>query len=183
MKSSVLDLSELLFELEESTVPAPAAPAAPEGRKLPSFFNVAAYEASLAASGAVEAFESGPEVWTAEDLSVAIFQAADAALPNGAAFVISSSTGKDSTLLTAIYFLYVEAQAKLGRPVRKAVIAIADTGSEFPTMKSRMRSERDAINLYAKANGLDLRAKIVMPPGQGPPHPPLRRQRFRAPEA
>lgn len=144
-----------------------------------------AYVEALTKSKAWSAFNDNPNrgVGAALELTSAIYQAADKALPPGAAFVINSSTGKDSTVMLLGYTWALAEWRTRGDVIRPCVVAIADTASEFPEMQMRMFAEVEAINRYGAQLGIPLTAEIVRPPvkhrllveilGNGKPMPKL----------
>jgi 3'-phosphoadenosine 5'-phosphosulfate sulfotransferase (PAPS reductase)/FAD synthetase len=132
---------------------------------VPAQFNIHAYRESIEASPAYLAYSRG-EPYNKRDLSWAILAATALALPKNAALIINSSTGKDSSLMTALVIDWMRTNQKEGRPLRQTVVGISDTGSEFPEMAIRMRTEAEAINAYADQNKLPLKAEIVGPPSK-----------------
>jgi 3'-phosphoadenosine 5'-phosphosulfate sulfotransferase (PAPS reductase)/FAD synthetase len=77
--------------------------------------------------------------------------------------LINSSTGKDSTAMTAVLIAALKKRTKNGLKNPKVKIAIADTGSEFPEIALRMLHEAESINAYAKNNNLNLSVSINGP--------------------
>ena len=122
------------------------------------------YLAILKASPALAEFENNPLPATAMDLSAAMFDAMDLVLPPGVAFILNSSTGKDSTVTCQAYIWALAEWRAAGRTIRPAVVAIADTGSEFPEMAMRIVKEAEAINAYGIRLGIPLTAEVVHPP-------------------
>lgn len=125
--------------------------------------------------------------WQLYQLSMAMTLALDRAAPPETAFVINSSTGKDSTLAAQAVLAAVGQELKAGRPwARKIVVAIADTGSEFPEMAARMRSEAVALNALGQKWAIPLSAIVVKPQakhrllvelcGNGKPLPPVNKK-------
>ena len=134
-----------------------------------------------------EEAEGGLMAWGLYQLGIAMTLALDRAAPPETVFVINSSTGKDSTLAAQVIMEAVRRTRKNGGTwTRKIAVAIADTGSEFPEMASRMRSEAVALNALGAEWGIPLSATIVKPPpkhrllvelcGNGKPLPPVNKK-------
>lgn len=91
----------------------------------------------------------------------AVFEALSSVSKGG--ILLNSSTGKDSTLMTAVVIDAMLLAAKAGRYVPQVIIGISDTRAEFPEMAQRMRDEADALNRFAGEYCLPLQAIIVGP--------------------
>jgi 3'-phosphoadenosine 5'-phosphosulfate sulfotransferase (PAPS reductase)/FAD synthetase len=98
-----------------------------------------------------------------EALSLAMFDLLHDLTTVGSGFLLNSSTGKDSTLMVALFCRAMEVRAQEGRLVRPAIIGISDTGSEFPAMAERMETERVQILRYAARRSLPIDVQIVRP--------------------
>lgn len=84
--------------------------------------------------------------------------------PPHIAFVLNSSTGKDSTITCQALIAAVQQEIESGRGwTRPIAVAIADTGSEFPEMKNRMVLEAAALNKLGENWKIPLTAHIVKP--------------------
>jgi len=125
--------------------------------------------------------------WGLYQFGVEMTLVLDRIAPPDTTFVINSSTGKDSTLAAQVIMEAVRLTRKAGGTwTRKIAVAIADTGSEFPEMATRMRSEAVAINALGATWDIPLSATIVKPPakhrllvelcGNGKPLPPVNKK-------
>jgi 3'-phosphoadenosine 5'-phosphosulfate sulfotransferase (PAPS reductase)/FAD synthetase len=121
--------------------------------------DTALYEANLDPE-LKAAFESDPTRANAEAISLNSIIAVFASLRKGASIVLNSSTGKDSTLLTALYFKAAEKWASEGNKVPSTTIAIADTGAEFPRLNQRIYGEEKRLNTYALKKGLPIKVIV-----------------------
>lgn len=77
--------------------------------------------------------------------------------------LINSSTGKDSTLMTALVVEVMQNRVAAGKPVVPVMIGISDTRSEFPEVAQRMRDEKTSITDFATANNLPITVELVGP--------------------
>jgi 3'-phosphoadenosine 5'-phosphosulfate sulfotransferase (PAPS reductase)/FAD synthetase len=103
---------------------------------------------------------------SAEELTLAIFDAIHdtAHINKQAGILLNSSTGKDSTLMVAMYVKNAYFRRKAGKPIIPAIVGISDTGSEFPDMAMRMQDESKALQKFAESSGLPLSVRLVAPP-------------------
>jgi 3'-phosphoadenosine 5'-phosphosulfate sulfotransferase (PAPS reductase)/FAD synthetase len=102
--------------------------------------------------------------WGCLELSAGILRALHHASDPKTAFVVNSSTGKDSTVTCQALLEAVRAEIEAGHGwSRQITVAIADTASEFPEMKARMKKEADALNELAETWKIPLKAVIVKP--------------------
>jgi len=143
-------LGHLTSRSKDTTSEFPNTPA------LPQWFDIPVY---VALSETARANSQSPM-----ELSLALLDATDAATPPETGWVVNSSTGKDSTVLTALVCHWLLRRRDQGTPLREVMIAISDTRSEFPEMASRMRAEREAINEWATRENLPLTCVVVQPP-------------------
>jgi len=141
-------------------------------------FNEAAYAASIEMAGTSERFSAADSielsdradvpaelVKAAEDLSFSIFDAVDAGIANDTCGIsINYSTGKDSTLVLSLYVRWMLARRAAGRTLRPVVVAIADTGSEFPDMARRIEDEEYWLRQFAEEKGLPIEVFVERPP-------------------
>ena len=130
----------------------------------PKWAKITAYAETVLTNPAYLAYMATENNLSAEALSKAIVNAAIDLLPEDGQIVVNSSTGKDSTLAGAIVVQTMLERKAHGLPTPPIVIAIADTGSEFPTMALRMKTEAAAINRWAKTAPIPIRAIISEPP-------------------
>lgn len=150
----------------------------------PPWFNAAVYSRTLNSDpDFLAGYPNLDPVGAAVEKSFLLFTAMDNALPERAGFVINSSTGKDSTLMTALLLLAQQRWLQAGRTLRPVLILISDTNSEFPEMALRMRAEVAALTAYAGRAKLPMSIQLVQPPpkhrllveliGNGKPLPKL----------
>jgi DNA sulfur modification protein DndC len=85
---------------------------------------------------------------------------------NSTGILLNSSTGKDSTLMVALYFENARARLMAGKAVLPAIVGISDTGSEFPDMAIRMREEVKTMTECAREMNLPIEVKLVQPPAK-----------------
>jgi len=84
--------------------------------------------------------------------------------PTNVAFVLNSSTGKDSTIACHALIEAVKQEIESGRGWNRTItVAIADTASEFPEMKARMQKEAAALNQLGESWKIPLQAVVVKP--------------------
>jgi 3'-phosphoadenosine 5'-phosphosulfate sulfotransferase (PAPS reductase)/FAD synthetase len=125
--------------------------------------------------------------WAAFLLGSRMTTILDEVLPPETVLAVNSSTGKDSTVTAQAVIDAIHQRVKKGEIwTRKVVVAIADTGSEFPAMAARMQAEADAINRLGEKWGVPLTAELVRPPakhrllvelcGNGKPLPPVNKK-------
>lgn len=114
-----------------------------------------------------QAWERTQGVYAAFELSVGLITSLHKSTPKHIPFILNSSTGKDSTVTTQVVIQCVTNQLQTGEKwERPIVVAIADTASEFPEMRTRMYAEAAAINSLGEKNKLPITARIVTPPVQ-----------------
>lgn len=121
--------------------------------------DVDAYEASLDLS-LLEEFKLRKDWASGEAWSFHLIETIFKTLKPGAGVVLNSSTGKDSTLMTAIYLQVAEAWAAQGKRVPETVIAVANSAAEFPMMASRLSRQVDALNAYCQKKNLPVEAFV-----------------------
>lgn len=98
------------------------------------------------------------------ELSAAMLGALHRSTPESVAFVLNSSTGKDSTVTCHALIEAVKQEIDSGRGWnRQITVAIADTASEFPEMKARMQMEAAALNKLGENWKIPLKAVVVKP--------------------
>jgi len=102
---------------------------------------------------------------TPKEISFAIIEAVFDSAVNLAdcGILVNSSTGKDSTLMTALVVEVMQNRVASGRAVVPVMIGISDTRSEFPEVAQRMRDEKAAITEFAVANNLPVTVELVGP--------------------
>jgi len=110
-------------------------------------------------------YQERPTTFGAFELSVSMMRALHRHLPKETAWVINSSTGKDSTVTTQVVIQAIKEEISQGNTwTRPIAIAIADTGSEFPEMANRMEEEEKAFQKLGETLGIPLEAHRIMPP-------------------
>lgn len=98
------------------------------------------------------------------EFSVALLTLLHKLAPPNVAFVLNSSTGKDSTIACHCLITAVQQEIQAGRGWNRPIaVAIADTGSEFPEMKTRMEQECIALNKLGETWKIPLTCHIVKP--------------------
>jgi 3'-phosphoadenosine 5'-phosphosulfate sulfotransferase (PAPS reductase)/FAD synthetase len=127
------------------------------------YFDLKGYGEQVVNCKEITEFEESPSVDSARALSLKMFDIMHDCLSPGSTIILNSSTGKDSTVLTAMYWINAKCRISAGKVVHPCKIFIADTLAEFPSMTERMYSERDAINKKAEQNGLDIHCEITIP--------------------
>jgi DNA sulfur modification protein DndC len=130
-------------------------------------FSLAGYSEHLKSS--LHLLDNGGfDINTAEQLTLAIFDAIHdtAHINKQAGILLNSSTGKDSTLMVAMYVKNAYQRRKLGKPIIPAIIGISDTGSEFPDMAMRMQDEAKSLQRFADESKLPLSVRLVAPPAK-----------------
>ena len=137
----------------------------PKQATLPPWFDPDAYQNCLLSDPDYTAdYDQFDEVGAAREKTFAFFTALNASLLPSVSIVINSSTGKDSTLLTAHYVAAMKKWRDQDRPLRPVLVQVSDTGGEFPEMALRMRAEVAALNRYGMTENLPLRARLASPP-------------------
>jgi 3'-phosphoadenosine 5'-phosphosulfate sulfotransferase (PAPS reductase)/FAD synthetase len=148
---------------EQLCLDVPESASAPR-RSFPPWFNSDIYQEHLQQDpDYVAGYPHLNETGAAFEKTYAFLCALNACLLPSVAIVINSSTGKDSTLMTALYISAMKRWREQGRTLRSVLIQVSDTNSEFPEMALRMRAEVAALNQYGIAENLPLRAILVSP--------------------
>lgn len=133
--------------------------------RLPHWFNAETYQACLQADADyLDGYPNLDAIGAAYEKTFLFLTALDQAMLPSVSVVINSSTGKDSTLMTALYIAAMRRWKAHGRTLRKVLVQVSDTHCEFPEMALRMRAEVAALNRYGLLEGLPLRANLVSPP-------------------
>lgn len=141
------------FQLGLFDEPATTAPEAPQPTASPKWFNTQVYAEHLPSE-----LNGDPKA-----ISLAILEGAHAATPPETGWVVNSSTGKDSSLTSALAIEWLIDRRARGLSLRTILIAISDTRSEFPEMALRMRTEAQDINNFAERENLPITAMVVQP--------------------
>jgi 3'-phosphoadenosine 5'-phosphosulfate sulfotransferase (PAPS reductase)/FAD synthetase len=159
-----------------------------------SFFSLSRYDDRLKGSGALEGWDKACEkietartspdwamnheaaegelLLAAEALTRQIFDALEAGLEDGegernkTGTILSCSTGKDSTLMLSCYLRWALDRKAQGHQLRPILVAMADTGSELPTMEKRMLAEAEGLRNWAQKEGIPLEVLIERPPSK-----------------
>jgi 3'-phosphoadenosine 5'-phosphosulfate sulfotransferase (PAPS reductase)/FAD synthetase len=96
-------------------------------------------------------------------LSLAMFNAAFAAAPENALFVVGTSTGKDSSMMVGWFIEWMDSRKDAGRPTPEVLMVSADTRAEMPGMSERVVREMALLDAYGKKQGFNLSTNITEP--------------------
>lgn len=131
-------------------------------------FDFERYSSLVEDSLELRALQEESTIDNAHALSLKIFDALhECGSGNGVGILLNSSTGKDSTLMVALYAINAQERRDAGKHLLPAIVGISDTGSEFPVMAKRMVEEAENINKFAEKSGLPLEARLVSPKPSG----------------
>ncbi len=118
---------------------------------------------SLAVEPALQVYLALPNYRNALDLSRAIVNAIFDLLPHGAKLMLSTSWGKDSTVLVALVIDVMLDRRDANLPTAPVLVMTARTGGDFPDMEQRIDEEMALLVRFAERERLDIKCHITQP--------------------